>query len=153
QAFAHYDTPDENGKPERTEDEPNKQVAERDFKGRIVFDQSVPVDNAQLDAQVKTALDWNILLGPQRGGLVLLTIEGEPLANAGQNKIGAQALIQLTDIGVLWARASDVLEFTCFSLATGKPVAGAQVQTLLENRNSTGKTTTNENGLAVLPFS
>jgi hypothetical protein len=87
EAFARYDTPDENEKPERTEDEPNKQVTERDFKGRIVFDQSLPIDNAQLDAQVETALDWNTLLGPQRGGLVLLTIEGEPLASAAQAKI------------------------------------------------------------------
>ncbi|MBV8587821.1 MAG: hypothetical protein JO308_16160, partial [Verrucomicrobia bacterium] len=40
EAFARYDTQGENEKPERTEDEPNKQVAERDFKGRVVFDQS-----------------------------------------------------------------------------------------------------------------
>jgi hypothetical protein len=87
-----------------------------------------------VDARQETTLDWNELLGERKAGLIFLTVEGEPLEAIGGKRPGAQALIQLTDLGVLWKKVADQLNVTVFSMATGKPVSGAQVSLLDEKQ-------------------
>ncbi len=84
--------------------------------------------------------------------MVLFTIDGDPISEAGQQRVGAQALIQLTDIGVLWARESDKLRFSVFSLTTGLPVGSAAIHLLNSDLKPVAKISSDETGTAIVPF-
>ena len=43
-------------------------------------------------------------------------------------RLGAQALIQVTDLGIVWKSGSDSVNTYVFSMASGQPVSGARVQ-------------------------
>jgi uncharacterized protein YfaS (alpha-2-macroglobulin family) len=149
-AFAAYDH-DEEGTGDA--DEPNKRVAEDKIRGKVIYDRPIELAGAQVDAQIKTQLDWSEIVGPNRGGMVFLTVEGDPISETGERRVGAQALIQLTDIGVLWTRESDKLRFSLFSLSSGAPLAPSEILLLNENRAQISRTTTDGTGSASVPFS
>jgi uncharacterized protein YfaS (alpha-2-macroglobulin family) len=149
-AFAAYDH-DEEGT--RDADEPNKRVPENKIRGKVIYDRPVELTGAQLDAQLKTQLDWNEIVGANRGGMVFLTVEGEPISGTEDRKVGVQALIQLTDIGVFWTRESDKLRFSLFSLSSGAPLTAAEILLLNDNRVQISRASTDGTGSAIVPFS
>ncbi len=137
---------------ENVEGEPNQRILEGKFGGKLIFDRTVEVVNAAVDKQVKTQINWNEVVGANRGGMVLLTIDGDPISEGSQERVGAQALIQLTDIGVLWARESDKLRFSVFSLTTGLPVGSAAIHLLNSDLKPVAKISSDETGTAIVPF-
>jgi len=102
------------------------------FTGKTISDETIAVSKALVDQRVVTDLDWTRILGNRKAGTVYLEITGDPLAEVGGKKSAAQALVQLTDLGVLWSKAGDDLYAYVFSTATGKPVGGAALR--LQNK-------------------
>jgi uncharacterized protein YfaS (alpha-2-macroglobulin family) len=78
----------------------------------------------------KTSLDWDKVAGAKKAGALFLTVEGEPRPETAGKIPGAQALVQLTDLGILWKKVGNELRTTIFSHATGKPIPGVQVSLL-----------------------
>ena len=137
---------------QRNEDEENRRVAEGKVGGKLIFDRTIDVP-AAIDKQIKTEINWDEIIGAGHGGMVLLTIDGDPMSEAGQQRIGAQALLQLTDIGILWARESEKLRFFVFSLGSGQPIANAGIHLLNSDAKEIGKIASDEAGMAIIPFS
>ena len=102
------------------------------IKGVTLTNRTVELPGAVLDAPQETLVDWNDILGGQKAGVIFLTVEGQPLpaAEGGRKHPGAQALIQLTDLGVLWKKADGHLRTTVFSMATGQTIEGVSVSML-----------------------
>jgi uncharacterized protein YfaS (alpha-2-macroglobulin family) len=148
-AFAGYDH-DEEGN--RDPDEPNRRIPDDKIRGKVIYDRAVVLTGAQVDVQLKTQLNWSEVIGPDRGGMVLLTVEGEPVFGTGDRQVGAQALIQLTDIGVFWTRESDKLRFSLFSLSSGTALPAAEILLLDEKRNQISRTSSDATGSAAVPF-
>jgi alpha-2-macroglobulin len=149
-AFAAYDHPEEDS---ADADEPNQRVSEDKVRGKVIYDHTIELGEAQIDSQLKTELDWSVIAGPDRGGLIFLTIEGDPISGTGDRRAGAQALIQLSNIGVLWTRESDKLRFSLFSLSSGAPIAAADILLLNENRGQISHATSDSTGSASVAFS
>jgi uncharacterized protein YfaS (alpha-2-macroglobulin family) len=149
-AFGTYDQ-DEEGT--RDPDEPNHRIAEGKVRGKVIYDRLLELTGAQVDAQLKTQLDWSEIFGANRGGMIFLTVDGDPISGTGNKRIGAQALIQLTDIGVFWTRESDKLRFSLFSLTSGAPLAPAEILLLNEDHAQISRVTSDETGSASAPFS
>lgn len=98
--------------------------------GKIIADRVLRRADPQLDTKQETAIDWTEILGANVAGTIHVTIEGEPLDSFGGRRPAAQALVQLTDLGVLWKKAGDRLAVTVFSMATGQPAEGARAAML-----------------------
>ena len=153
EAFKKYTKEDreEDGAPY----EPYQPIPAGLIKGKLLAEHTVEFPGAALDARQETVVDWSELLGGKKSGLIFLTVEGQPLAAAGGGKTrpAAQALIQLTDLGVLWKKDGNKLRTTVFSLATGQPIMGARVALLKKDFTvaiAPGKT--NAEGTFALPL-
>ncbi|MEX1045002.1 MAG: MG2 domain-containing protein [Chthoniobacterales bacterium] len=106
-------------------------VPEVEFTGRNIADETIPLTNPAIDRRQTTDLDWTRLLGGTRAGVIYLKVEGSPLDAVGGPKPAAQAIIQLTDLGVLWKKTGRAIRTLVFSNATAQPAAGTTV-TLLD---------------------
>jgi uncharacterized protein YfaS (alpha-2-macroglobulin family) len=119
--------------------------------GAKVFERTTVLPNPHPDERQELLLDWGELLGGAPTGMVLLTVEGLPVDGIKNRRPGAQALVQMTDLGVLWKKVGDAMQLSVFSMATGRPVPGAEVKLLNGGFESGGAARTNEAGLATLP--
>lgn len=100
------------------------------IRGEVIGERRIELAAGPLDARQMTAVDWNDILGDRKAGVVFLTVEGEPRPEVGGKRPGGQALIQLTDLGVLWKKVAEGLQVTVFSMDSGGPVAAAEVAVL-----------------------
>ena len=125
------------------------------IKAQPLAERTVEFPGAALDARQETVIDWTDILGGKKAGVILLTVEGQPLpaAEGGQKRPGAQALIQLTDLGVLWKKADGRLRTTVFSMRTGQTIEGASVALLQKDFTAVlASSTTDATGTASLPL-
>lgn len=87
----------------------------------------VPLETV-VGAQAKEALlSWDELIGARESGMFLVTAEAAPNAVTGA-RVGAQTLVQLTDIGLVsWIHQTGG-GATChvYSLGSGKPLEGVE---------------------------
>ena len=74
------------------------------------------------------------LLGGRKTGVVLSRPRERARAIESNPRLGTQALIQLTDLGLAWKSAAGDLDAFVFSQSTGQPAAGAAVR-LLDDEN------------------
>jgi len=119
------------------------------FRSERIAERRIELEKGSFDAKQFTALDWNEILDGRKTGVIFLTVEGEPLAELGGKKSGAQALVQLTDLGVMWKKISEGLQVTVFSHETGRPVDGAVITFLDKQfKITTGEVTTDKKGVA-----
>ena len=148
EAFAKYDKDYENNK---DPDEHYQPLPPGLIAGKIIADKTIAIPSDDVDARQETPLDWDEIAGGEKTGAIFVTIEGRPVAEAAQKRPAAQALIQLTDLGVLWKKLAGGLRITVFSMSAGQPLADTDV-TLLDEKFaqlSTGKT--DAEGTALLP--
>ncbi len=151
EAFKKYE------KPEPEEDgphEPYQPLPAGLIKGTLLADRTIELPIAALDTRQETVVDWTELLGGQKAGVIFLTVEGQPLAPARgvQMRPTAQALIQLTDFGVLWKKVGGQLRTTVFSMATGQALAGASAALLKKDFTAVlASAMTDAEGLVSLP--
>lgn len=129
-------------------------LPEGTIEGEVIYDSRLVVPDPAVDVGQETALDWSQILGDREPGIVFLTLTGEPLpgvAAPGAPAPAAQALVQVTDLGVLWKKVSGELRASVFSMATGAAVGGAEVALLDAEFGATAEATTGAEGTAVLP--
>jgi uncharacterized protein YfaS (alpha-2-macroglobulin family) len=125
------------------------------IKATPLAERTLELPGAVLDARQETLINWTDILGGKKAGVIFLTVEGQPLAAAegGKKRPGGQALIQLTDLGVLWKRADGRLRATVFSMATGQTVEGASVAMLKRDFSAVlASANTNATGEVSLPL-
>ena len=135
--------------------EPYQPIPRGLIKGVTLTERTVELPGAVLDAPQEAVVDWSEILGGQKAGVIFLTVEGQPLAAAGGGKArpAAQALIQLTDLGVLWKKADGQLRTTVFSMATGQTIEGASVALLKKDFTAVlVSATTDATGAVALPL-
>lgn len=136
----YYDPP--KGRPE----ESHSKIDAAKLPGQVIWQQEID-GTTEIDAEQELALDWSRILGPNRGGVVLLTAE-----QVGEGeRPGCQTLVQLTDLGAVWKRAPGETFLHVFSLTTGKGVPNARIRLLDEKDKTVGSGKTDEHGLARLP--
>ena len=77
-------------------------------------------------------LNWDEILGPGKTGAVFLTAEQPTKPAPNVKRVGTQALVQVTDLGVVWKQSGDSF-LHVFSLTTAAPLSGATVRLLGED--------------------
>ena len=111
------------------------------------------VAQATDDVELTTALNWDVILGQNKTGAVLLTVEAiDPVESSGR-RVGAQAFVQLTDLGAVWKRDKENVFWHGFSLTSGKSLAGIKLRLLDNDRKQLAQAVTDAHGNAQLPSS
>ena len=95
----------------------------------------------------KLDLDWDELLGGRRTGVVFL--DARRADNDDQEPpLGTQALIQLTDLGLVWKKSPTGVDVFVFSHRTGQPVAGATARLFSDENQPLREAVADTNGVA-----
>ena len=129
-----------------------KKLPDDAITGEVISEEKIDISSGELDVPQKTPLDWDKIAGGKKTGAIFLTVEGEPRHEAPGKPTGGQALVQLTDLGILWKRVGNDLFVTIFSHGTGKPISGAQVKLLDPDFNEMQTAQTDVAGSIKLPI-
>ncbi len=116
---------------EPKDDEFYQKVNDKTVPGAVSWQQDFSTDG-KVDERKVISLNWDEILGPGKTGAVFLTAEQPTKPAPNVKRVGTQALVQVTDLGVLWKRSGDSL-LHVFSLTTAQPVSGATVRLLGED--------------------
>jgi uncharacterized protein YfaS (alpha-2-macroglobulin family) len=130
-------------------DEPYRSVDYNLVPGRTVFDETLAID-ATPDTAKKLDLAWDRLLAGRKTGVVFLDAERADGESSRTPALGTQALIQLTDLGLVWKRARTGIDVFVFSHSTGQPVPGATARLFSNENEPLSETPTDDKGLAHL---
>jgi uncharacterized protein YfaS (alpha-2-macroglobulin family) len=104
--------------------------------GKTILDETIPLD-APRDQARTVPLSWDHILAGRRTGAVFLSAEASA-GGAGDaaRTVGTQAIVQLTDLGLVWKfNGADAWVYV-FSQESGLPVANATIR-CLTNENET----------------
>ena len=115
---------------EQKDDEFYQKVDEAKIPGTVAWQKEVASD-AAVDERKLINLNWDEILGPGKTGAVFLTAEQPTKPAPNVKRVGTQALVQVTDLGVVWKQSGDSF-LHVFSLTTAAPVSGASVRLLDE---------------------
>ena len=117
---------------------PGKTVWQKDFPTAVEMDQSEHF-----------SFTWDEALGGAKAGVYFISIEGQPKQDvAGASRVGSQALVQLTDIGLAWKFNDKVAKIFAFSHTTGQALKDVQIATFDDDANPLQSVSTNVDGLA-----
>ncbi len=121
--------------------------------GQTVWQETLPSAVA-LDRTERFGWKWDEVLGaPRRPGIYFISVEGEPkIELKSEHALGAQAVVQLSDIGLAWKMAGAQALVYAFSHTTGAPLAAAALRTYSEESELMDSAITGADGLAVLPW-
>jgi len=121
--------------------------------GETVCEKDIPLGNA-IDTSKEITLLWDELLPKDlRHGALFLDVTGIPQARAKEGRRSAQAMIQLTDIGLAWKLTAAEAFVYAFSCDTGAPLPGVKVELYAEDAKVLGVSTTGVSGLVTVPRS
>lgn len=126
-----------------------QKLDDKSVPGAVAWTKDFTVD-AQTDEKKLLALNWDEILGAGKTGLVLLTAEQINAAAPNVKLVGTQALVQVTDLGLVWKEA-DADFFHVFSLASAEPSAGASLRLVDEKGALLAETKTAADGTARMP--
>lgn len=140
-----------------------KKVGVDALPGRNVYTRDFVIETA-LDEQRQITLDWDEILGPGAKGVVLITAEqidpptklalgSEPEVRLAQpsKRPGTQALVQVTDIGVVWKTGRHESFLYAFSMETGRALPGTALELYDEKSKALVHTETDASGVARIP--
>lgn len=145
-AYDHYhDQPA--GAPD---DESYSRVEVEKLGGKMIWERELSPGGG-VDSHETLPLDWNEILDAQRTGAVLLTAESSDPVNAAGKRVGTQAFVQLTDLGVVWKRDSAGTFLHVFSLATGRNLGGVKLRLLDKAEKQLAQAVTDASGKGRLP--
>ncbi len=119
---------------------PGKQVHENIYRPSAAADQAV-----------KEEFSWDEVLGDRRnnekGGALFVSLE-----SVGQDGTAssAQAVVQLTDVGIAWKEAGGQMFLHAFSLHNAMPLAGAAVRVTTGRNESLCRSETDAEGNVIL---
>ena len=126
------------------------------FPGKLIYDKTVP-GSREKDKLETVTLHWDDILGAGRNGVVLLEVEQTHPTPGQKKRAGAQTLVQVTNLGVVWKTSpgGELLAYV-FSMADAAPLK-ANVRLLddkgrpLAARHEPAAATTRGDGVAWLP--
>ena len=131
-------------------DEPFRGLDYNVVPGRTVYDRELE-GAKETDVAETITLRWDDLLGGRRSGVVFLAAERVSGENPRPPRLGTQAMIQLTDLGLVWKSSRQHETAFVFSHATGKPVPNASVRIVSAENETLGEARTDAQGLAGFP--
>ena len=143
-AYAKYYK--ENG-PEN--DEWLQKIEDKTVPGKPAWQKDLSLE-AGVDERKLLALNWDEILGAGKTGVVLLTAEQMGAQAPNVKRVGAQALVQVTDLGLVWKHSGDTF-FHAFSLNTAQPIPAATVSLLGETGQVLGTTKLAADGTGRIP--
>lgn len=122
--------------------------------GETVFEKEIPLGNP-VDTSKEIILNWNELLPKElHHAALFLDITGIPNPESGyEGRRSAQALLQLTDIGLAWKLTATEAILYAFSCDTGTPLPGVKLDLFGEDAKALQSATTDASGLVTLPRS
>ncbi len=120
--------------------------------GETIYDKEIPLGNP-IDSSKEITLKWDeILPADLRNTAFFLDVIGLPNKTSGEErKTNAQALVQLTDIGLAWKLTGKEAFIYAFSCQTGAPMPGVRLDLFGEDASPLKSATTDASGLATLP--
>lgn len=121
-------------------------LAYESVAGRTIYDEFRP-SGTGIDQSETVSLDWNQLTEGAATGAFYLCSEGES-ATRQDYTVGAQSLVQLTDIGLAWKQGEDGTAVYAFSLKSGRPLPGLSLALRDENAAPLAETETDASGVA-----
>ena len=134
--------------PNAKDDEWHRKINADKLPGKTIYSRII-TGTTQVDTESEIKLAWNDILGVGKTGVVLITAE-----QVGKTqRPGVQAIVQVTDLGVVWKSSTNETFAHVFSLATGAPVAGVKVHLVSAENTSLAAVTTDATGMAILPSS
>jgi uncharacterized protein YfaS (alpha-2-macroglobulin family) len=122
------------------------------LSGHVLCDETIALPDPAVDRKQTTDLDWTKLLGGKKAGLILLQVQGQPLPGIEGKTPAAQALVQLTDLGILWQKAGPSVRAHVFSTASARAVANASAQMFDAEFKPVASGTTDAEGNAMLTY-
>ena len=130
-------------------DEPYRALDYNLLPGRTVFDHELALDAAP-DTAREVGLAWDELLAGRRTGVAFLDAERVTGDSERSPALGTQALIQLTDLGLVTKRSRAGVDVFVFSHSTGQPVAGATARLFNDENQALDEAVTDTGGRAHL---
>jgi len=131
-------------------DEMYRRVDVEKLPGKKIWERELS-SAAAVDKPETLPLNWDEILGEHKTGVVLLTAESIDPVTAGGKRVGTQAVVQLTDLGAVWKRDTEVTSLHLFSLSTGQSLAGVRLHLLDTEQKQIAEVTTDAQGNANLP--
>jgi len=131
--------------------EPYRAIDYNVLPGVTIFDKTndLGADAAESDQGQKMNLDWDELLSGRRAGVVFL--DARAVNNDQNPALGTQALIQLTDLGLVWMTSASGVDAYVFSHVTGRPVSGAKACLMTDENQTLAEAVTDANGRVHMP--
>ncbi len=122
--------------------------------GETLVEKVIELGNG-VDTSKKITLSWDELLPKDlRNAALFVDVTGDPHPDAGsEQRRNAQALVQLTDLGLAWKITAKETLVYAFSCTTGSPMPGVKVQIFGEDASALESATTDAAGLARVPKS
>ncbi len=130
--------------------EPHQRIDFNLVPGRTVFSQQFDT-GAVIDEAGAFDLSWDELAGGRKRGMFFVCAEAVVDRDRTPHAPGVESLVQLSDLGVAWKRATDENFLYVFSYATGKPVPNARVRFADDDGLPLQTATTDASGIARLP--
>jgi alpha-2-macroglobulin len=147
--YASYFASSEARQESGTWDEPYRPLDYNLVPGRTVFDEEFAL-GAEPDTAKKLDLAWDRLLPGRKNGVVFLDAERVADKPARAPALGTQALIQLTDLGLVWKQGRTGLDVFVFSHTSGQAVPGATAKLFSDENEPLQEAVTDASGLAHL---
>ena len=122
--------------------------------GPVILSQDLKKDG-EMNRSQTADLKWTDVLKGSRPAALYVSVEG----NAGEypgmpkQRVGAQSLIQITDLGLIWKRTGQEAVAYVFSLSSGKPVADAELRLVNADNATLASYRSNAEGLSTFPLS
>ncbi len=114
--------------------------------GKQIYDQFRGAE-AEIDNTETISLQWDDLTEKSKTGAFYLCSEGQS-ATREKLAVGAQSIIQLTDIGLAWKQSSQGTLVYGFSLQSGTPLSGLSLRLVDENAAEITTAQTGDDGIA-----
>ncbi|MDF1823308.1 MAG: alpha-2-macroglobulin family protein [Verrucomicrobiales bacterium] len=124
----------------------NQSLAFANVAGTTIYDQ-FRGSTSVIDHTETVSLNWSDLTENAQTGAYYLCSEGRSSTRE-QLEVGAQSLIQLTDIGLVWKQSPEGTTVYSFSLKSGEPLPDTTIRLVDENATPLVEITTNEAAIA-----
>lgn len=134
--------------PQPQEDESYRKIDPAKIAGTVIYQRTITGTN-KVDAQREIAIKWDEILGKGKTGVVLIT--AEQATDEEGDRPGVQAIVQVTDLGIVWKTSKSETFVHVFSLATGAPLAGVKLRLVSPQHANLAEATTDATGAAKLP--
>ena len=120
--------------------------------GKMVWEKEFPTTVA-LDHSERFGFNWDEALGGKREpGIYFVSVEGSAKEQVQDGRtLGAQAVVQLSDIGLAWKHAAGEMIVYAFSHTKGTPLAEVALRTYTAENEEAETAVTGPDGQAKLP--